>query len=177
MREIGPEGFGPKVREWNSREQLESWREAWERTQNRYLERHGHEARVDRRTLEAQGIDREPTTHLGPHAHAMEQRKGIETDRGSIGRESFTAAQETAKLKRELASIEKQIATAEREAARSQPREPRGGENRQRPAVATRFQEAARAATQRPAVANRSENGYASHAARERDSTGANRGE
>ena len=24
MREIGPDGFGPKVREWNSRQQLET---------------------------------------------------------------------------------------------------------------------------------------------------------
>ena len=40
MREIGPDGFGPKAREWNSRGQIEKWREAWERTQNRYLERH-----------------------------------------------------------------------------------------------------------------------------------------
>jgi len=63
MRRIGPEGFGAKAREWDSREQLGNWREAWERTANRYLERHGHAARVDSRTLEAQGIDREPTKH------------------------------------------------------------------------------------------------------------------
>jgi hypothetical protein len=129
MREIGPEGFGPKAREWNSREQIENWREAWERTQNRYLERHGHTARVDRRTLEAQGIDREPTTHLGPHAHAMEQRKGVETERGTIHRDTFTAAQETAKLKRELAAIARQIATLEDAATgmRPEPRETRAG--------------------------------------------------
>ena len=39
-------------------------------------------ARVDRRTLEAQGIDREPTTHLGPQATAIERRKAMETERG-----------------------------------------------------------------------------------------------
>jgi MobA/MobL family len=130
MREIGPEGFGPKVREWNSREQLEKWREGWERTQNRYLERHGHEARVDRRTLEAQGIDREPTTHLGPQAFAMEQRKGIETERGAIYRDSsFTSQQETAKLKLELAAITRQIAALEDAATvmRPEPRETRAG--------------------------------------------------
>jgi ATP-dependent exoDNAse (exonuclease V) alpha subunit len=148
MREVGPEGFGPKAREWNSREQLENWREAWERTQNRYLERHGHEARVDRRTLEAQGIDREPTTHLGPHAHGMEQRKGIETERGNIHRDTFTSEQETAKLKRELALVERQIAAAVRETAKAQPRETRAGENQQQ-SPASRFQEAARATTQR----------------------------
>jgi hypothetical protein len=80
MREIGPDGFGPKVREWNDRGNVEKWREAWERTTNRYLERHGRGARMDRRTHEAQGIEREPTQHRGPHVDAME-RKGIRTDR------------------------------------------------------------------------------------------------
>jgi len=130
MREIGPDGFDPmKGRDWNSRAQLQAWREAWERTQNRYLERHGHDARVDRRTLEAQGIDREPTTHLGPHAHAMEQRKGVETERGAIHRDTFTAAQETAKLKRELAAVMRQIAALEDAAILMwpEPRETRAG--------------------------------------------------
>lgn len=159
MREIGPEGFGPKVREWNSREQLESWREAWERTQNRYLERHGHAARVDRRTLEAQGIDREPTTHLGPHAHAMERQKGIETERGAIHRETFTAAQETAKLKQELAAIERQISALEHGVTVIRPvaRETRAGQTRPQPTptpAAPRVHEAPRATVQpkRPAV-------------------------
>lgn len=80
MREIGPDGFGPKVREWNNRGNVERWREAWEHTTNRYLERHGHEERIDRRTLEAQGIERDPTKHRGPHVDAME-RKGLRTDR------------------------------------------------------------------------------------------------
>lgn len=59
-----------------------------------------------------------PTTHLGPQAHAMEQQKGIETERGEANRQSFTAQQETAKLKRELADIGRQIAAVERESAR-----------------------------------------------------------
>ena len=37
MRTVAPEGFGPKVREWNSREQVEKWREEWERITNRHL--------------------------------------------------------------------------------------------------------------------------------------------
>jgi septal ring factor EnvC (AmiA/AmiB activator) len=134
MREIDQDGFGQKAREWNSREQLEGWREAWERTQNRYLERHGHDARVDRRTLEAQGIDRKPTTHLGPHASAIERRKEIEAERGRANREIFYAAQESQKLKHELADIQKQIAGVERE---------------QRQPTAVRFQEATRTATER----------------------------
>src|SRR3546814_4427987 len=29
MREVGPEGFGQKVREWNSTALLQEWRVAW----------------------------------------------------------------------------------------------------------------------------------------------------
>ena len=80
-RGLEGEAFGKKNREWNSKAQLQEWREAWAKTANRYLERFGHEERIDHRTLEAQGIDREPTLHLGPNAAAMEAR-GIETERG-----------------------------------------------------------------------------------------------
>lgn len=74
MRELTGEGFGQKNRDWNSREVLEQWREQWAQHQNRDLERYGHTARVDHRSYEDRGIDREPTQHLGPTAHEMEQR-------------------------------------------------------------------------------------------------------
>jgi hypothetical protein len=115
MRELGPDGFGEKMREWNSREQVESWREAWERTANRYLEKHGHEARIDCRTLEEQGIDREPTTHRGPQADAME-RDGIETDRGTQWRRTNERNSALAELKFELSALENEIRVAELEA-------------------------------------------------------------
>ncbi len=80
--------------------------------------------------LEAQGIDREPTTHRGPALDAM-QRKGIDTERGAAARETFTRNLEVEKLKRELAEIEKQIAAAEREQQPTRPGEARrGGEER-----------------------------------------------
>jgi MobA/MobL family len=138
MREIGPEGFGEKQREWNSREQMTKWRDAWERLQNRYLERYGHTSRVDQRSLEAQGIEREPTTHLGPQAHAMEKEKGVETERGKIHRESFDAAKETARLKRELAQVNAQLREAERQ--------PRAAKTAQ----ASAFRDGERATVQRP---------------------------
>ncbi|MBM2275656.1 MobA/MobL family protein, partial [Sulfitobacter pseudonitzschiae] len=53
-REIGPEGFTTKNRDWNKVEVLEGWREAWARDSNIALERAGIEDRVDHRTLEAQ---------------------------------------------------------------------------------------------------------------------------
>ena len=51
---------GPKAVDWV--------RERWELCANRALEQAGHEARIDRRTLKAQGIDRKPTIHEGPRA-------------------------------------------------------------------------------------------------------------
>jgi ATP-dependent exoDNAse (exonuclease V) alpha subunit len=108
MREIGPDGFGPKVREWNGREQLEKWREGWERTANRYLERHGFEPTLDRRTLEAQGIDREPTKHRGVHAQGME-RRGLDTERGNAYRDTVERNAELRTLKAELREVSEEL--------------------------------------------------------------------
>lgn len=47
-------------------------RERWERDANRALERAGHEARIDRRSLAAQGIEREPQIHIGPRAQHID---------------------------------------------------------------------------------------------------------
>lgn len=112
MREIGPDGFGEKVREWNGKKQLEHWREAWEWTANRYLERHGFDVRIDGRTLEDQGIDREPTRHLGPQANAME-RDGIGTERGALGHETDARNASYTELKVELAAVQNEISALE----------------------------------------------------------------
>jgi len=85
-RTVTPEGFGNKNREWNSRQILVEWRESWADKTNRMLERKGLEERIDHRTLKAQGIDREPTIHMGAEATALE-RRGIATSRGDYNRE------------------------------------------------------------------------------------------
>ncbi|MDR7319648.1 MobQ family relaxase [Brevibacillus nitrificans] len=85
MREITSEGFGKKVREWNDKELLETWRAEWANYANRGLERAGYSERIDHRSLEAQGSDRLPTVHEGPHVRQMESR-GIQTDRGDLNR-------------------------------------------------------------------------------------------
>lgn len=117
MREIGPDGFGPKVREWNSPHQLETWRENWARTTNRYLERHGHEARIDHRSLEAQGIDQEPTTHNGPTATQME-REGERSERGEANREITARNRERERLKAERGEVARALQEAGRDQAR-----------------------------------------------------------
>lgn len=78
MRELTAEGFHPKkatetARSWNDDELLKTWRAEWAHHQNHELERHGHEARVDHRSYEERGIDREATQHRGPVADDMEK--------------------------------------------------------------------------------------------------------
>jgi hypothetical protein len=83
MRQIGPEGFGKKEREWNETVLLEDWRKSWENHCNSALEQAGFDERVDCRSLADQGIDREPQPKIGVVATAME-RRGLETRRGIV---------------------------------------------------------------------------------------------
>jgi hypothetical protein len=117
MRSLTSDGFGPKVRDWNSPEMLEGWREAWAEHTNRILEREGHAARIDHRTLEAQGIDRTPTIHLGPASSALE-RQGIETDRGDQNREAAASNDNTAANAAEIVQLENHIADLDRQIER-----------------------------------------------------------
>jgi len=73
MRALTGDGFGAKARDWNAPEQLERWRASWAQHQNRALHQAGRSERVDHRSLEAQGIDREPEPKQGPVATGMER--------------------------------------------------------------------------------------------------------
>jgi len=73
MREVGSDGFGAKVREWNKTELLTHWREAWAEHVNGRLAQLDIDARIDHRSLEAQGIDLEPQNKIGPAAARMAQ--------------------------------------------------------------------------------------------------------
>ena len=75
-------GGAKKTNELRPREWLIQCRELWAERANLALQRAGHEARIDHRSLEAQGINRAPTIHLGPSVAAVE-RRGIRTPRGS----------------------------------------------------------------------------------------------
>jgi Ti-type conjugative transfer relaxase TraA len=71
MRELGEDGFGAKVREWNRTELLQHWREAWADLVNERLASLDIDARIDHRSLEAQGIELEPQHKIGPAASRM----------------------------------------------------------------------------------------------------------
>lgn len=80
-REINLDGFGSKNRDWNSPSLLKEWRAAWAEYANEALAKAGRAERIDHRTLQAQGLDREPTIHLGPNKASeteLELRKNIE---------------------------------------------------------------------------------------------------
>jgi hypothetical protein len=79
-RTLGPDGFAA-TKDWKRNPQeLAEWREQWANLVNRHLERHGHDARIDHRSLKEQGIDREAGVHLGYAANEMAQR-GAQSDR------------------------------------------------------------------------------------------------
>ena len=80
MREVGEDGFGRKNRDWNRTDLLEKWRERWSEHVNQRLAELDIDARVDHRSLEAQGIDLEPQHKIGPAASRM-AAQGLESER------------------------------------------------------------------------------------------------
>lgn len=117
MRELTANGFHtkkatPKARQWNHKDSLEGWREAWAKHQNHALEKHNHQSRVDHRSYEAQGIDKEPTQHRGHFASDME----IKGQPSRIGDENRAIAARNA----ERAIIQAQLARQQAIIARKQ---------------------------------------------------------
>jgi Ti-type conjugative transfer relaxase TraA len=64
-REITQNGFGRKIRAWNSNAKLLYWREEWAKLQNQKLLLAGHDIQVDHRSFADRGIELIPQTHLG----------------------------------------------------------------------------------------------------------------
>ena len=73
-------GGAPKSRTFHGREWLERARERWADLTNEMLRARGREERVDHRSYERQGIDRDAGRHYGPAAAYMTTR-GREHDR------------------------------------------------------------------------------------------------
>ena len=72
--------------DWNSQENAKMWRKDLADTINATNEQLGIALHWEHRSFKEQGIDREPTIHIGAVANALE-RKGIQTERGNINRE------------------------------------------------------------------------------------------
>jgi Ti-type conjugative transfer relaxase TraA len=74
MREASADGFGPKVRDWNSTELLSHWRQAWADHVNQRLAELDIDSRIDHRTLHDQGIALEPQNKIGAGASGRADR-------------------------------------------------------------------------------------------------------
>ena len=94
---------------------------------NEHLAEHGHAARIDHRSLDAQGIDREPTSHKGPAVTAIE-RRGEQARVSERIREDIT---ERLRVAAELGRLERESNDA-RAIDRRHDRRPEGGHQRPR---------------------------------------------
>ena len=78
-------GRSIKTHNWDDAERVQEWRAGWADACNVQFRQHGIDKEVTCLSYAKQGIDREPTRHLGAKVKAMESR-GILTDRGSDNR-------------------------------------------------------------------------------------------
>ena len=114
-RRLEPDGFGEKTRELDDQKTgkvlVTEWRERFATLQNERLREAGHSVQVDHRSLEAQGIEREATRHLGPTATAIERRTG---ERSHKGQQHDQDALERLQRAREAGELERQGKAADR---------------------------------------------------------------
>ncbi|EKN5411331.1 TPA: MobQ family relaxase [Klebsiella pneumoniae] len=112
-RKLTPDGagFGQKVREWNSKEQLQEWRKSWADTANEHLQAAGIDARIDHRSLKDQKaeLDALPSPTLEQQAQAISLDRPATIHRGHSGNperlERFDALQEV-KMSQEAKALD-----------------------------------------------------------------------
>ncbi len=80
MREVRPDGFGAKIRDWNATALLQQWRERWADHANESLRALGISARIDHRSYETRGIELEPQHKIGA-AGARRLERGEDAER------------------------------------------------------------------------------------------------
>ena len=105
-----PERGGCRKDSAGTQERLQATRERWANIQNAHLERHGHAARVDHRSLEAQGVKRQPEKHIGwkrmerADPGALRERRAAERELDAAERDAavIDIGRELAKATREL---------------------------------------------------------------------------
>ncbi len=117
-RKVEADGLGAKLDTEKAgrkrSDDLEEVRARWADLVNAALKREGHTARVDHRSLEAQGIERDPTRHLGPAASGFERRTGepsIKRTRWEMesAEERLANAKRLGELERQGVEIERSI--------------------------------------------------------------------
>lgn len=87
---------------------VEHLRENWAHVANRHLARHGHEARLDHRSYERQGIEHEAQWHVGP-GDMRKERQGEHTRFGDHNRAVTERNAEREAIGREIRHLEAEI--------------------------------------------------------------------
>ncbi len=111
------EAFGKKERDWNDRGLLRDWRVRWAAHQNALFEELDMPFRVDHRSLEERGMDREPEPKMGPAATAME-RRGEQTLAGEFREAVRERNAERQQLEHEAKIIDLELERKKRQARR-----------------------------------------------------------
>lgn len=78
-------GRSIKTYDWDDPDRVQEWRDGWAKACNVQFRQHSIDKEVTSLSYAKQGIDREPTKHLGAKVKAMESR-GIRTNRGTDNR-------------------------------------------------------------------------------------------
>ncbi|MBD5523848.1 MAG: MobA/MobL family protein [Lachnospiraceae bacterium] len=79
-------GKSIKTNDWDSLERIEEWRKGWAEICQSWFKQCGISKEITHVSYARQGIDREPTIHLGAKVKALEKR-GLMTDRGKKNRD------------------------------------------------------------------------------------------
>lgn len=82
-------GKSIKTNDWDSPERIEEWRKGWAEICQSWFKLYGISKEITHISYARQGIDREPTIHLGSRVKALEER-GLATDRGKKNRDIAT---------------------------------------------------------------------------------------
>ena len=110
MRYVDENGFGKRRAEeqgngyFQAKKRLIEWRKSWADVANKHLERNGFSERIDHRTLEAQGIDREPQKYRGRNYSNIEARKTAKERQGA--REQLKPQDRKPSIRENLKGIE-----------------------------------------------------------------------
>jgi ATP-dependent exoDNAse (exonuclease V) alpha subunit len=114
-RQLTEEGFTKKTRELDDRKsgEVDRWRERFAELQNESFKKNGVNEIVDHRSLKDQGIERDPSQHLGVTATNYERRTGEPSRRRhdfeKDAADRLKLAKETGELEREVQQLEQSM--------------------------------------------------------------------
>jgi hypothetical protein len=122
-----PEKGGCKKDSWGGdKQRLIALRESWAKHTNRALEKKNVEARVDHRSLKAQGIDRPPEKHLGPYTARRDEKVKELTQYRTATKEKVAAERDVSRIDIKT-TLAQALRERENQSRESTPQKPSSG--------------------------------------------------